>query len=54
MTGAWHIFDPDGIIRITVDLRSYGQPHCEYDFRSERAERDAESIVAALNARDGL
>lgn len=46
MTGAWKIRDEQKRIIATVDQDDYGQEHCDYDFRSEEAERHARSIAS--------
>lgn len=52
MTAAWTIRDPQGNIRIEIDLRLFGQRNCDSEYRSQEAEDLARSIVDALNMRD--
>ena len=51
MTGAWTIYDENRKVIAVIDLGSYGQKHCDYDFRSEEAEKNAKLIVEAVNSR---
>jgi hypothetical protein len=50
MTHAWHIGPQAGLVPISVcvvDLSTYGQRLCNYDFKSEQAKADAHLIAAA-------
>lgn len=52
MTGAWIIRDTargEFEIAVTIDQSDFGQPHCQYDYRSAEAERVAGICLAALN-----
>jgi hypothetical protein len=57
MTGAWAIYkldaeDPDNrahrVQLVLIDQDDFGQAHCDYDFRSEEAERLADAVFEAV------
>ena len=45
MTGVWDIYDANNRLVATVDQRHYGQPNCDYEFRSPLAEANAKLIA---------
>ncbi len=47
MTGAW-VISLRGEVVLRVDQRDFGQPNCDYEFRSERARLVAELCLGAL------
>lgn len=51
MTGAWKICKGYQVIAI-VDQSDFGQIHCDYDFRSEEAERIAKRLFECLTAQE--
>lgn len=53
MTGAWLIRDDDHNIIVRIDQANFGQDHCDYEFRSDKAKAIAETVYAALVLTEG-
>ena len=57
MTHAWRVGPQRGLPAIsvcTIDLSSYGQRACDFDFKNEQAEADAHLIAAAPEMYEAL
>jgi hypothetical protein len=53
MTGAWvivRVVDGEEQTLLTIDLSDFGQKSCDYDYRSEEAEKLAHDVYNLLSA----